>query len=87
MAKSGSQESHSNSHTVVLYPREGCHLCDDAERMLIDHGLEPSLVDIDAQPELKNRFDTCVPVVEIDGKIRFRGRVNAMLLRRLLRNR
>ena len=27
---------------------------------------------------------TCVPVVAIDGKIRFRGRVDAVLLRRLI---
>ena len=30
-------------------------------------------------PQLREQFDTCVPVVEIDGKIRFRGRVNRML--------
>ena len=70
----------------MLYTRDGCHLCEDAERILNEHGLEPSLIDIDAVPGLRQRFDMCVPVVEIDGKIRFRGRVNAMLLRRLLRN-
>jgi len=43
------------------------------------------LVDVDASPELRDRFDTCVPVVEIDGKIRFRGHVDRVLLRRLLR--
>ena len=31
------------------------------------------------------RFNTCVPVVEIDGKIRFRGRVNKILLRRIVK--
>jgi len=86
MAKNNAQEPHSNSHKVVLYTRDGCHLCEVAEQMLIEHGLKPLLVDIDAQPELKNRFDECVPVVEIDGKIRFRGRVDAVLLRRLLNN-
>ena len=30
------------------------------------------------------RYDQCVPVVEIDGQERFRGRVNEVLLRRLL---
>jgi glutaredoxin len=70
---------------VVLYTRNGCHLCDDAELMLVQHGLRPEIVDIDADPALSERFDTCVPVVEIDGKIRFRGWVNAVLLRRLLR--
>jgi glutaredoxin len=69
---------------VILYTRTGCHLCDDALAMLINHGLDPTIVDIDADPELRDRFDTCVPVVEIDGKVRFRGKVDPLLLRRLL---
>lgn len=44
-------------------------------------------VDIDQDPRLRERFDQCVPVVEIDGKIRFRGKVNPVLLDRLLANR
>ena len=69
---------------VVLYTRSGCHLCEVAQQTLLDHGLSPKIVDIDAEPNLVARFDDCVPVVQIDGKIRFRGRVNEMLLRRLL---
>ncbi len=69
---------------VVLYTRKGCHLCEDAEQLLLQHGLVPVLVDIDGDPDLKNRFDTCVPVVEVNGRVRFRGRVDAVLLRRLL---
>jgi glutaredoxin len=72
-------------HEVVLYTRAGCHLCDEAEQTLIAHGLRPSKVDIDDDPALRERFNTCVPVVEIDGKIRFRGRVNEVLLRRLIK--
>jgi predicted thioredoxin/glutaredoxin len=52
--------------------------------LLRRHGLNPQLVDIDADPELRLQFDHCVPVVAIDGKVRFRGRVNPTLLRRLL---
>jgi glutaredoxin len=69
---------------VVLYTRVGCHLCDDAHALLVKHGLQPQLVDIDADPALRERFNYCVPVVEIDGVLRFRGRVNEVLLRRLL---
>ena len=69
---------------VVLYTRHKCHLCDDAHRLLAAHGLSPRTVDIDADPALREQFNTCVPVVEINGKIRFRGRVNEVLLRRLL---
>ena len=41
-------------------------------------------VDIDADPELRQKYDQCVPVVVIDGQERFRGRINEVLLRRLL---
>jgi glutaredoxin len=69
---------------VTLYTREGCHLCEEARQMLLNHGLEPVMVDIDADLSLREKWNTCVPVVEIDGKVRFRGRVDAVLLRRLL---
>jgi glutaredoxin len=69
---------------VILYTRTGCHLCDDALAMLMNHGLDPTIVDIDPDPELRDRFNACVPVVEIDGKVRFRGKVDPLLLRRLL---
>jgi len=69
---------------VVLYTRQGCHLCEDAEQTMLQHGLIPTLVDIDTDAELKSRFDTCVPVVEIDGRVRFRGRLDLVLLRRIL---
>jgi glutaredoxin len=77
--------SSTESLKVVLYTRDGCHLCDDAAVMLVQHGLRPEIVDIDTDAALHDRFDTCVPVVEIDGKIRFRGRVSRVLLKRLLR--
>ena len=69
----------------ILYTRRGCHLCDDALAILRRHGLSPRLVDIDGDPALRERYDLCVPVVEIDGQERFRGRVNEVLLQRLLR--
>lgn len=69
---------------VTVYSRQGCHLCDDALSLLVRHGLMPHVVDIDADPALRERYTECVPVVEIDGQERFRGRVNEVLLRRLL---
>jgi glutaredoxin len=71
----------------VLYTRQGCHLCHDAEQLLRQYGLAPELVDIDADPALRQRYTDCVPVVVIDGKERFRGRVDPRLLRRLLARR
>ena len=72
------------SHDVILYTRQGCHLCDDALGLLRRNGLSPRIIDIDSDPELVARYDTCVPVVVIDGKERFRGHVNEVLLRREL---
>jgi glutaredoxin len=69
---------------IVLYTRAGCHLCDDAAALLRRHGLGFASVDIDADAALRQRYDTCVPVVTIDGKERFRGRIDERLLRRLV---
>lgn len=70
---------------VLLFTRSHCPLCDDADQLLRQHGLTPQKIDIDANPELRDRYQFCVPVVVIDGKERFRGRVNEMLLVRLLK--
>jgi glutaredoxin len=71
-------------HRTTLYTRSGCHLCDEALAVLLRYGLTPRMVDIDADSTLQQRYNECVPVVEIDGKERFRGRVNEMLLARIL---
>jgi glutaredoxin len=69
---------------VVLYTRDGCHLCEEAQEVLLEFGISPTLVDIDSDLKLRERFEICVPVVEIDGKIRFRGRIEPKLLRRIV---
>lgn len=72
---------------VILYTRAGCHLCDEAKAELRRQGLSPREVDIDDDPSLVERYGECVPVVVIDGKERFRGRVDGFLLRRLMKDR
>ena len=69
---------------AVLYSRQGCHLCHDVLALLRQHGLEVHVVDIDQEPGLREKYNDCVPVVEIEGRERFRGRVDERLLRRLL---
>jgi glutaredoxin len=59
---------------LVLYTREGCHLCDEArERILTlrdsDGGFELREIDIDTDDELHARFLERIPVVEVDGDI------------------
>ncbi len=69
---------------VVVYSRKGCHLCDDAVALLKRHGLPALTIDIDLDPRLQAQYHECVPVVVINGQERFRGRVNELLLKRLL---
>ncbi|MBI1247684.1 glutaredoxin family protein [bacterium] len=71
--------------SVVIYTRQGCHLCEDAERLVRSLVSDCKLIDIDRDSELRQKFNTCVPVVEINGKVRFRGRVEPLLLRRTLK--
>ena len=72
---------------VVLYTRVGCHLCEEAWALLETarqrNGFTLSKVDIDADAELAARFGLEVPVIAVNGKVRFRGVVNAVLLQRL----
>jgi glutaredoxin len=76
-----------SSSEVTLYTRQGCCLCDQAKAILLRHGLTVREIDIDADPLLRERYSDSVPVVTIDGRERFRGRVDETLLRRLLRTR
>ena len=72
---------------VVVYTRANCPLCDEAADVLADHAHwlpKPVEVDIDRDPQLVQQYDTLVPVVACDGKVRFRGRVDERLLRRLI---
>jgi glutaredoxin len=73
---------------VLFYTRNGCHLCDEAWQVVTAargrHGFALERVDVDTDPALAAEHGECVPVVVIDGKVRFRGRVNAVLLARML---
>ena len=63
--------------TVLLYARDGCHLCEETRDQLqalleerVRRG-EPIArvreVDIDADPELKARYGDLIPVLALDG--------------------
>jgi glutaredoxin len=59
---------------VVLYAREGCHLCDEARERIValrdsTGGFELREIDIDTDDELHARFLERIPVVEVDGDI------------------
>ena len=52
--------------------------------LLLEEGSNIEEIDIAGAPELEEQFGTSIPVVEIDGIVRFRGRVSELLLRRLI---
>ena len=65
---------------VVLYTRVGCHLCDEAKeqirRVLAQAPFGFHEVDIDLDPDLRERYNEEVPVVFINGKKAFKYRVD-----------
>jgi glutaredoxin len=77
---------------VVLYTREGCHLCDEArERILAlrdaDGGFELREIDIDTDDKLHARLLERIPVVEVDGDIVAELNVDAAVLHSVLAER
>ncbi len=76
---------------IKFYTRAGCHLCEEALELLRDYSKKYPLtiqeIDVDSQPELADRYGGKVPVLEIDGRPRLWGKINEVLLRRLLRGR
>lgn len=67
-------------HDVVVYSRDGCHLCDVVKETLTRLQGEADFqwreVDIDADPELRLKYNDEVPVVFIDGRKAFKYRVD-----------
>jgi len=62
---------------VVVYGKEGCHLCEKViaalERIRVEKPLEVSTRDITTNPQLFERYKNIIPVVEVNGKIRLAG--------------
>lgn len=55
---------------IRVYTRVGCHLCEEAERVvarLARRGDTVEMVDIDADPAITDDYTIRVPVVEVDG--------------------
>lgn len=73
---------------ITVFTRQQCCCCHNAIELLETyqrrHGFAIELRDIDADPELRALYDTTVPVVAVDGKVRFKGVVNPVLFERLL---
>ncbi len=72
-----------------LVTREGCHLCDEMalllDEVLPSHGLAWSPRDVDAEPDLWERFTDVVPVLLRDGVPVAKLRVDRRSLERIVR--
>ena len=57
-------------HSVVLYGRRGCHLCDQARDLILTLGeIELREVDIEREEGLLAAYLERIPVIEVDGAI------------------
>lgn len=67
-------------HDVLVYSRKGCHLCDIVKDTLTEVQGKAEFtwreVDIDTDPELRQRYNDEVPVVFIDGHKAFKYRMD-----------
>ncbi|MEW6777382.1 MAG: redoxin domain-containing protein [Bdellovibrionota bacterium] len=74
--------------SVTLYTRRNCHLCEEAkavlEKVRAEIPFELEAVDVDSNPVLTRQYGEEVPVILLDGKKRFKYRVEEDRLRRLL---
>jgi glutaredoxin len=69
---------------LVLYGRDGCHLCDDARAVLVRVGEPFAEVDIEADDALHKAYLERIPVVALDGEELYDYFVDESDLRRRL---
>ena len=76
---------------MVVYSREGCHLCDVVKETLKQMEGEAEfrwrVVDIDGDPELRQKYNEEVPVVFIDGRKAFKYHMDGRQFLRALAGR
>ncbi len=74
---------------VSIYTRPGCHLCDEAKAAILASGCGGEFtleeINIDEDPELRERYGYDIPVVFINGVKAFKHRVDAREFKRKLR--
>ena len=62
---------------VVVYSKEGCHLCErvvtELEKLRKERPFELSTKDITTDSEVFERYRNIIPVIVIDGKVRLAG--------------
>ncbi len=78
-------------HDVVVYSRKGCHLCDIVKESLTqfqgDVDFQWREVDIDVDPQLRQKYNDDVPVVFIGERKAFKYRMDERQFLRALAGR
>ena len=73
---------------VQIYTRQNCPLCVKAASFLRSQQrcwpLVVASIDIESDPRLEETYGNCVPVIMVNGKLRFRGQINPVLWKRLM---
>ncbi len=64
---------------IELFSRPGCHLCEEAERVVLaaarQHRFDFVVRNVEDRPEWEAQFGQDIPVVFIDGRKAFKHRV------------
>ena len=75
---------------VTLYTRTGCHLCEEAKAkiapLLREFGATLREVNIDEDPDLKERYGGDIPVIFIGARKAAKHRVDVAQFRKQLRD-
>jgi glutaredoxin len=78
------------THSVVVYSRKGCHLCEVVKESLSKLSRQGAFtwhdVDVDADPDLRRQYNDEVPVVFINGRKAFKYHMDEKEFLRKLTN-
>ena len=73
---------------VVIYSRPGCHLCEEAKKVIEASGYRGEYtleeINIESDAELLRRYRYDIPVITINGEEAFRHRLTANEFRQKL---
>jgi glutaredoxin len=69
---------------VTLFTRKGCHFCERTAKVIEQArrkaGFTLEIIDIDTEPETRDRYHERVPVVTLDGNEVFWGNIDERAL-------
>lgn len=68
-----------------LISRKGCHLCEEAEALLMGLGVPFEWLDVDADEALRSRYTFRVPVLLFKGQVLLEGHFDPDRVRRALK--